>query len=331
MAHRILHGDCLEHLRAMAAEGAQVDSIVTDPPAGISFMGRAWDSNRGGRDAWIAWMGERAAAALEVVPPGAHALVWALPRTSHWTATAWEDAGWQVRDRVAHLFGTGFPKGKHALKPACEDWWLLRRPGKGALNIDGCRVGTGEDRTAGGPTGARVSAAEGYGGAWSDAQHGRPRPTGGRWPAHVTHDGSPEVLEAFAAFGERKSSCHVNPSITTAGHSVAMGYKPARAIPGVNVYSDAGTAARFFYSAKASKADRAGSTHPTCKNVSLLRWLARLITPPGGTICDPFAGSGSLGTAAEAEGFGTVLIESEAEYIADIRRRLSLPELAAAE
>jgi site-specific DNA-methyltransferase (adenine-specific) len=329
MAPRILHGDCLEHLHALAAEGVQVDSIVTDPPAGIGFMGRAWDSDRGGRDAWIAWMGERAAACLAVVPPGAHALVWALPRTSHWTATAWEDAGWEVRDRVAHLFGTGFPKGKAQLKPACEDWWLLRRPGKGALNIDACRIGITESLPNYTPSKSGLGRRGIYGA--STREQGANSPTRyddrGRWPAHVTHDGSPEVMEAFAAFGERKTG-------GLAGiDRASMGYHGGSAGRGMvgKAFGDTGTAARFFYSAKASKADRAGSTHPTCKNVALLRWLARLITPPGGTILDPFAGSGSLGTAAEAEGFGTVLIEAEAEYVADIRRRLALPLFVAAE
>src|SRR4051812_17112150 len=107
MSARVIHGDCLEAMRALAVEGGKVQAIVTDPPAGISFMNAAWDRDKGGRDAWIAWMQERAAAALMLVPPGGHALVWALPRTSHWTATAWEDAGWEVRDRVSHLFGTG--------------------------------------------------------------------------------------------------------------------------------------------------------------------------------------------------------------------------------
>lgn len=88
-------------------------------------------------------------------------------------------------------------------------------------------------------------------------------------------------------------------------------------------YGDTGTAARFFYCAKAGKADRAGSKHPTVKPVALVRWLVRLVTPPGGTVLDPFAGSGTTGAAALAEGRNAILIEREAEYIADIRRRLS--------
>lgn len=104
----LYEGDCLDVLRSLP--DASIDAIVTDPPAGISFMGRGWDSNKGGRDAWVAWLAERMTEALRVVKPGGHALVWALPRTSHWTATAIEDAGWEIRDRVSHLFGSGFPK-----------------------------------------------------------------------------------------------------------------------------------------------------------------------------------------------------------------------------
>src|SRR6185312_14226610 len=104
----ILHGDSLEVLRSLP--DACVDAIVTDPPAGISFMGKRWDSDHGGRDAWIAWLAEVMRETLRVVKPGGHALVWALPRTSHWTAMALEDAGFEVRDCVTHLFGSGFPK-----------------------------------------------------------------------------------------------------------------------------------------------------------------------------------------------------------------------------
>jgi DNA modification methylase len=106
----IYQEDCLEVLRR--APDNYFDSMVTDPPAGISFMHREWDGNKGGRDHWIDWMCERMQEAYRVLKPGAHALVWALPRTSHWTATALEDAGWEVRDIFTHHFGSGFPKSQ---------------------------------------------------------------------------------------------------------------------------------------------------------------------------------------------------------------------------
>ena len=105
---KAIHSDCLEALKAMPDNS--IDSIVTDSPAGIGFMGKDWDKDKGGRDNWIAWMQEIVQEAFRVVKPGAHALVWALPRTSHWTATAWENAGFEVRDSISHVFGSGFPK-----------------------------------------------------------------------------------------------------------------------------------------------------------------------------------------------------------------------------
>jgi hypothetical protein len=195
----LYHDNCLTVMRTLA--DCSIDSIVTDPPAGISFMGKDWDHHKGGRDAWVAWLTEVMRECLRVLKPGGHALVWALPRTSHWTAWAIEGAGFQIRDRVSHLFGSGFPKsldvskaidsaagaerrvvgvymppdghvrsvlrsstvamGKPndqawntpltapvtaaakqwngwgtALKPACEDWWLCRKPlGTPELNV----------------------------------------------------------------------------------------------------------------------------------------------------------------------------------------------------
>jgi len=104
----IHHGDCLHVMPTFEANS--IDAIVTDPPAGIAFMGKEWDKDKGGRDQWIQWMAAIAAEGLRVLKPGGHALVWSLPRTSHWTATAWENAGFELRDRLVHIFGSGFPK-----------------------------------------------------------------------------------------------------------------------------------------------------------------------------------------------------------------------------
>ena len=110
----VTNSDCLEWLRTLPDNSA--DAIVCDPPAGISFMSSTWDSDKGGRKRWIAWLAEVMAEALRVAKPGAHALVWALPRTSHWTGTALEDAGWEPRDVIAHIFSTGFPKSVNVSK-----------------------------------------------------------------------------------------------------------------------------------------------------------------------------------------------------------------------
>jgi DNA modification methylase len=105
---KIIHGDALDVLRGYPSNS--VDALCCDPPAGISFMNVVFDSDRGGRDHWIAWLTSIMREALRVLKPGAHAFVWALPRTSHWTAMALEDAGFEIRDVVSHLFGSGFPK-----------------------------------------------------------------------------------------------------------------------------------------------------------------------------------------------------------------------------
>jgi site-specific DNA-methyltransferase (adenine-specific) len=110
----LIHGDCIEKLKELSNNS--VDSIVTDPPAGISFMGKEWDHDKGGRNEWIKWMSNIAKECLRVIKPGGHALVWAIPRTSHWTATAWEDGGFEVRDICMHIFGSGFPKSHNISK-----------------------------------------------------------------------------------------------------------------------------------------------------------------------------------------------------------------------
>lgn len=120
------HGDCLDVLRGLPE--ASVDSIVTDPPAGISFMGKEWDSNKGGRDGWVAWLTQVMEESLRVLRPGGHALVWAIPRTSHWTATAIEDAGFEVRDVITHHFGSGFPKSMDVSKAIDKAAGAERKP-----------------------------------------------------------------------------------------------------------------------------------------------------------------------------------------------------------
>jgi site-specific DNA-methyltransferase (adenine-specific) len=153
----------------------------------------------------------------------------------------------------------------------------------------------------------------------------------GRWPSTLIHDGSDEVLEMFAAFGEKKSCMS-----SSKARSVGTIYPGSRTQG--NLPMDTGTAARFFqsyreteeeafqriiYQAKASKRDRCGSAHPTVKPVKLIEWFITLITPPGGTVLDPFAGSGTTGEAAMNLGFNSILIEQELEYYNDCVKRLS--------
>lgn len=356
---RIIHGDCLDEMRALVGYGAQVQAIVTDPPYHLTqasrggsprsndpetpfgrtrlgergFMGKTWD----GGD--IAMRPETWAAAFALLPPGGHMLVFGGTRTFHRVACAIEDAGFEIRDTLSWLYGSGFCRRGYirdkqsnivregwggSLKPAWEPIILARKHlagtvaetvlahGTGALNIDATRVGKGVLRSTGNGKRNRTDGYGMQGGVIGGSELGR-------WPANCLHDGSDEVLQAFAAFGDKAGGSFPAArgcgGISTSGHG-GQGGLVARSM------GDTGTAARFFYSAKASAADRAGSKHPTVKPVSLMRYLVRLITPPGGTVLDPFAGSGTTGEAAMREGFSAVLIEREAEYVEDIERRL---------
>jgi hypothetical protein len=482
--------------------------MVTDPPSGIAFMGKAWDRDKGGRDQWIAWLAEIMREALRVLKPGAHALVWAIPRTSHWTATALEDAGFEIRDVVTHHFGSGFPKsldvskaidgggwspsspgisskikeartrmglsladvgeavlsstggrfgswyhrgghmffetgralpstteemlavceavglgsdlltifdeserevigklgcgpgfGDHrfgeggdltapstdaakqwqgfgtALKPATEHWILARKPmsgtvaanvlahGCGGLNVDGCRVAHNEE--------CKLMAAQtdkvAMTGGGKVAQGGRHKPVlelkpEGRWPANLvlshatccTDDRCGEccpVAELDRQSGERPVSGSAKTGKPRTTKSANQIYGPGIG-PG-RLHNDTGGASRFFYCAKPStgereagldgekktakdgsdglKSPRAGAgrtssgranSHPTVKPIDLMRWLVRLVTPPGGTVLDPFMGSGTTGIAADREGFSFIGIEREQEYLEIAKGRI---------
>jgi DNA modification methylase len=323
-------GDCLDVMRGMADDS--VDAIVTDPPGGIHFLGKSWDHNKGSRDAWIAWLAIRMTEALRVTKPGARALVWAIPRTSHWTGMAIEDAGWIIEDRVAHLFGQGYPKAKSKLKPACEDWWIARKPSKNVppLNIDECRIATHPDDAkamarCNTPGSGRLHPRERM---YSGAANGTgPLDTSvGRWPANV----------ALSCCGEMPhlEGCPVaildEQSGKTGAHSPSNGpiSRPDLHDWRFNrheafIYGDSGGASRFFYCSKASKRDRGeGNTHPTVKSTELLSWLIRLISDPGDTVLDPFAGSGTTGLACLNTGRHFIGIESDPAYFAIAERRL---------
>ena len=213
-----------------------------------------------------------------------------------------------------------------ALKPACEPWVLARKPltgtvaenvlqhGTGAINIDGCRVGS-DTRSRSRSTGELVSANLSMaGGNYAREIVGTVE---GRWPANIAHDGSDEVLAAFPDSDSGSGSGSGSGGIWSASTG-----KPA----GPTYGDGAGSAARFFYSAKADAHDRVGSKHPTVKPVDLMQWLVRLVTPKDGLVLDPFAGTGTTGEAAWREGMRAVLIEREEEYRADISRRMRLAD-----
>jgi site-specific DNA-methyltransferase (adenine-specific) len=331
-----------------------IDSIVTDPPyalvsivkrfahsprsertentenpygrTGRGFMGQKWDNGE------TAFAVDFWAECLRVLKPGGHVVAFSGTRTYHRMACAIEDAGLEVRDMLSWLYGSGFPKSHNAgegwgtaLKPACEPVCFGRKSligtvaanvllhGTGAINIDGCRVEALEGLSSGG-----VNQHEGTGWGFGDV---RSKPhLAGRWPANVIHDGSEEVLAAFPdAPGQQRGVGPQNGAKDSV--NVYGDYGPRDQF---DPRGDSGSAARFFYTAKADADDRLGSKHPTVKPVDLMQWLCRLVTPPGGTVLDPFAGTGTTGEAAFREGFKAILIEREEEYQADIRRRMAL-------
>jgi site-specific DNA-methyltransferase (adenine-specific) len=293
------------------------------------------------------------AEALRVLKPGGYLLAFSGTRTYHRMVCAIEDAGFEIRDQIGWAFGSGFPKshngpwGGTALKPAWEPIVVARKPlagtveanwrehGTGALNIDACRVlAEGEERApitgAGGlPTRHTVDEARAPGVVAQPHELGR-------WPANLIHDGSDEVLQAFPqAPGQQGPISGTAPSAKTSNvygamkregeasadsdNQGAVGFKMK---PGARRI-DTGSAARFFYCAKASKSDRGeGNNHPTVKPADLMRYLIRLITPDGGTVLDPFMGSGSTLKAAELEGFDAIGIELSPDYIDIARRRI---------
>lgn len=422
----VVHGDCTEVLPRWAEDGLRFDAVVCDPPYHLTsivkrfgaanaapaqfgrdgafarssrgFMGQTWD----GGD--IAFQPETWAAVLSVMKPGAHLIAFGGSRTWHRIACAIEDAGFEIRDTLMWVYGSGFPKShniansidKHngmpnrghriatanrrhpdgtlepngenlpryearteagkpwegwgsALKPAVEPIILARKPLEGTLaantlthdcgglNIDECRVSlaAGADasqlRTMN--RGQRTEDTSGQKWGLSKTAADTPqvvRPDG-RWPPNLLHDGSPEVLACFPASagqqGDLRGHANTRPTKICFGDMPPAADHPKR--------GDFGSAARFFpsfpftgderrllYHTKANTSDRAGSKHPTVKPVALMRWLCRLVTPLGGLILDPFAGSGTTGAAAIAEGFNAVLVEQNADYVADIRKRL---------
>ena len=413
-AAHVLNADCLAALRDMP--DASVDAIVTDPPYGLSnttpaqvadtiarwvtgdreylpsargFMGHEWDGFVPPVAVWDE--------CLRVLKPGGHLLAFAGSRTHDLMTLSIRLAGFEIRDSVAWLYGSGFPKSLDvskamdkmqgaerekilmptkpgnalnpggiggegrggwsdhsspatdaarqwqgwgtALKPAFEPVTLARKPlagtiaanvqehGTGALNIDGCRVPTPDGKPAWDyPNGAGGNAFK-----FSDApnSHGAKSGPSGRWPANVVLDES-QAAELDRQSGNRPSRGGAAFSTGGYGFTVGLNRSDRREIG----YGDSGGASRFFYVAKAPKSERPvvdGTAHPTVKPLALMRWLVRMVTPPGGVVLDPFAGSGTTLEAAMLEGFNVIGIEREPDYLPLIQARIdrATAELAA--
>jgi len=399
-----------------------VDSIVTDPPYELGFMGKSWDASG------IAFNIEVWQEALRVLKPGGHLIAFSGSRTYHRMAVAIEDAGFQIRDQIMWVYGSGFPKSHNvanaidkkmgqsnrghaissgsqihpttgekrangellakyesrtqesegwagwgtALKPAHEPMVLARKPivgtvannvltyGVGGLNIDASRIPAdwkNERPPSWFNSGKSKSDNPSFHGnlkTLTESTVGERLNEGGRFPANFIHDGSDEVV---ALFPDTKAGVAVRRNV---GHSpsaninYATGSKDSTMMEDVG-YGDSGSAARFFYCAKASKRDRnegldgfeakkqdesrkegnpggdnprnrgvneRANHHPTVKPTDLMRYLCRLITPPAGIVLDPFMGSGSTGKAAILEGFDFIGIEQSAEYVEIAKARI---------
>ena len=408
---KLINADCIEAMKAMPDNS--MDSIVTDPPYELGFMGKSWDASG------IAFNVEVWREALRVIKPGGHLIAFSGSRTYHRMAVAIEDAGFEIRDQIMWVYGSGFPKSHNvskgidkaagaerevvgtrpqransanslvpmnasvddvenittpatpatpaakqwdgwgtALKPAHEPMVLARKPiqgtvannvlthGTGGLNIDGSRV---EGKLDGDPN--RFAKTDGGNFNTSLALENHDAPvvrSEGRWPANFIHDGSDEVVALFP--DTNKGTARIGKP----GGSTFGGTAMSDEVIGT-WYGDSGSAARFFYCAKASKRDRnegldgfeakrdhdgradggvGGDNprnrtnnaklnhHPTVKPTTLMQYLVRLVTPPNGIVLDPFMGSGSTGKACAYEGFDFVGIDQSAEYVAIAQARI---------
>ena len=342
-----------------------VDSIVTDPPYELGFMGKKWDSSG------IAYSTELWTECLRVLKPGGHLLAFSGSRTYHRMVVAIEDAGFEIRDMISWISNKTFPKSHNlkgewqgwgtGLKPTVEPIVMARKPligtvlenvlehGTGGLNIDGSRIGTETiERGRAGRTKVGDDVFE------TGLQPKGFDPSQGRWPANV-------ILDEYSAelLDEQSGQVKGGTWNTTDGarhfnnDGLDTGYKTSK------TDSSVGGASRFFYVAKASKRDRnegleelpdhewrddgapipqrnerpflpSKNHHPTVKPTDLMRYLVKLVTPPNGTVLDPFTGSGSTGKAAILEGFDFIGIELTEEYLPIIEGRLKWAEREAA-
>lgn len=317
--NQLIHGDCIAVMRTLPDNS--VDSIVTDPPYGLGFMGKAWDALPPGLD----W----AEQCLRVLKPGGHLLAFGGTRTWHRLAVAVEDAGFEIRDSIAWMYGSGFPKHRAALKPGFEPAVLGRKPfkgsleaneavhGTGALSIDACRIALVQGETPSGSGRGQTNTAA-FG-----SRKGLPgksvTPEAGRWPANVLLD----ELSAGELDGQSGITFSSDkPRNNAARTNIAKGAEAANVTRG---HADSGGASRFFYVAKAPKSERPlvdGVAHSTVKPLTLMRHLVKLVTPAGGTVLEPFAGSGTTVEACLLEGYDYIAIEREAEYLPLIQARI---------
>ena len=296
-------------------DGELFDAVVTDPPYGIEYLGNSWDSYKN----CVAFKEETWRSISKTLKPGGYLLIFGASKTFHRLTCAVEDSGLKIKDVLMWLYGQGMPKSQNmgkknsdwegwgtGLKPCYEPILLAQKPieektiiknlekhGVGAINIEESRLDSG------------------------------------RWPGNVIHDGSDEVEEQFAKFGERGNGWSRNYGVEDyQGRQYGGGVFGGGGYIGETTYCDEGTASRFFYSTKSSVKERTHNrtvenNHPTVKILELMKYLIKLITPTGGTVYDPFAGSGTTLIAAKDAGFNSVGVEMSEEYCEIIKNRIS--------
>jgi DNA modification methylase len=322
---RLLQGDCIEVLAGLESES--VDAVITDPPYGIGFQHERWDSGAireaaakaghqrlGAGEAFEAWCRLWAAECVRVMKPGAFLAAFGSPRTCHRLACGLEDAGFEIRDTLMWLFGTGMSKSRRypggratTLKPAFEPILLARKPlegtteetlarhGTGALNVEECRT---HDRH---PANVVLGHESGCGEAGC---------TGGCAAALV--DADADLVRACSGLRRPPSRFLYCPKVSRAERDAGCERLPKRALdlfPNADRDPKRGAPAR--------------NSHPTVKPLELMRWLVRLACSPGGLVLDPFCGSGTTGAAAALEGRRFLGIELEPAYIEIARARIA--------
>ncbi len=339
-------GDCREVMKGFFP--GEVDSIVTDPPYELGFMGKGWDRSGIAYDVAV-WQG-----CLRVLKPGGFLLAFGGTRTYHRMACAIEDAGFEIRDQIQWIYGNGFPKNKSALKPAHEPIVVARKPiaektvtanvacyRTGELNIGACHIDTNGERLS-------YSTSKEVGVTPFTTGTTKQNPNG-RWPANVIFDEeAAEYLDSQNPYSKSSDRVRHNNQSVHSGKGIYGKFNDQD----TGGYADEGGVSRFFYCAKASQKERnlgcenlpqhdtyseesptpqrdkhenvrRGNNHPTVKPLALMRYLCRLVTPPDGAVLDPFMGSGSTICAAIQEGFYGVGIELSYEYLNIARARIN--------
>jgi len=295
MNFELYNGDCLVELKKLVDNS--IDSCVTDPPYGLSFMGNSWDYDVPSADIWRE--------VLRVLKPGGHLLAFFGSRTYHRGAIKIEDAGFEIRDQIMWLYGTGFPKAGN-LKPAHEPIVVARKPFDGSRKDNLSQYGTGglnieESRL---PEGAKKWTNP-RGGIWKTDKEAKAELVDnplGRYPANVIHDDAIDIPEGRFFYSAKASK-----SDRDEGLEQFLAKK-------IVTFQTGGGASGNASSLSAGRNTEYKNNHPTVKPTDLMKYLVKLVTQKGGIVLDPFMGSGTTGKACGFEGYKFIGIERDKDY-----------------